>query len=85
MIKFKIKLGEEIMSKIYIQRDKYRDLEEKLSCEIDELYRNPKKHQFYSEYDHYLKYPNFGPRGGRLKGRKTICFWCGSKKKEHLE
>jgi hypothetical protein len=60
-------------------------------CEIDRemsrksaaIFDDPKRHAFYSQYDYFLSDPHYGPRGGIEKGKKTICFYCGAKKKGH--
>jgi hypothetical protein len=61
----------------------YSEIDKSMSARINAIYGDPKRHAFYSQYDYFLSDPHYGPRGGIEKGKKTICFYCGAKKKGH--
>ena len=54
-----------------------------MSKRVDAVYGDPARHQFYSEFDRNNDEDRRGSRGGKAKGRKTICAYCGTKAKGH--
>jgi hypothetical protein len=62
---------------------KYREMDLAIQKRVDAIYSDPKRHAFISEFD-TLK-DSYGPRGGLKKGRKTICYYCGCKSRDHAK
>jgi len=60
-------------------------IDKAMSKKIDAIYRNPAKHKFYSQFEAFKEDYRHGPRGGRIVGKKRICYHCGSKKKYHAD
>jgi len=63
--------------------DKYLKTDQKESRRIRAIYSNPKAHAFYSEYEEDCFTDRRGPKGGKIRGRKTYCTHCGQKKGKH--
>lgn len=61
-----------------------RQTDKRLQDRIDEIYGDPARHKFSSCYDEFVGTGvTQGPRGGKLKAKKSICFYCGRRKKYH--
>ncbi len=67
--------------------DRYdcEQIDKEMSRRIDAIYTDPAKHKFYSCFDAYNKEWIVSKRGKKIRGKKTICFYCGKKKKGHAE
>jgi len=63
--------------------DRFDDIDRAMSRRVHEVYDNPERHAFYSCYE--AMKGERGPRGGTVRGRKTLCFYCGQKKEGHAE
>jgi hypothetical protein len=63
----------------------YEATDKAMSLRVNEVFGDPKRHQFYSCRDAFKVDPHFGPRGGRIEGKARICFHCGGKRKGHAE
>lgn len=60
-----------------------RQTDKQMQARIDKIFLDPKNHKFYSCHDAFLKEDTRGPRGGKIKGKKRICFHCGQKAMGH--
>lgn len=61
----------------------FEAIDREMSRRVNAVYGDPKRHKFYSCFQAY-QYENFkGPRGGKVRGRKRICFHCGLEEKGH--
>lgn len=49
------------------------------------VYGNPSRHKFYPERQGLIDDKVVGPRGGKVAGRKTVCFHCGQKEHGHAQ
>ncbi|MFW6271784.1 MAG: hypothetical protein ACOC1Q_01935 [Desulfosalsimonas sp.] len=58
-----------------------------ISKKTEEIFADPSRHKFVSEYDVMHNNPVFaGPRGGKpRRARKTICFFCSCKRAIHAK
>lgn len=63
----------------------FRQADKEMSRRVDEIYGDPKRHTFYSCFQADEDIDRVGPRGGKSRGRKTICVHCGTKRKGHAE
>lgn len=63
----------------------YQQIDKQMSEQINAIYSNPARHRFLSCFDAVSIYDITGPRGGKVIGRKLICYHCGQKKKGHAE
>lgn len=63
----------------------YEQIDKEMSKRLDAIYRDPSRHKFYSCYDEAHANGAVGPRGGRVRARKTICAFCGQKRKGHAQ
>lgn len=63
----------------------YRQTDKAMSKKVAEIFGDPKRHVFYSCFEADEAEDYRGIRGGKIRGRKTICFHCGMKKKGHAE
>ena len=61
----------------------YEKIDREMSKRIDTIYSDPSRHKFYSEYEHSVNQDMRGPRGGKIRGRKTFCRHCGNKANGH--
>jgi hypothetical protein len=52
---------------------------------INTIYGDPKRHKFVSTFDVDESQDVRGPRGGKMRGSKKACFYCGEKAKGHAE
>ena len=59
----------------------FAEIDKQMSGRVLEVFGNPNKHKFFSIFD-ALQH-ECGPRGGKVMGRKLICFHCGQKNKGH--
>ena len=65
--------------------DKYdcEQTDREMSKRVDAVYGDPTRHRFYSEFECINDEDRRGPRGGKARGRKTICAHCGKIAKGH--
>ena len=57
----------------------YREIDEYVARRMEEIYGNPSRHKFYSCLD------GFKDGFKKVLEKKTICFYCGNKRKGHPE
>jgi hypothetical protein len=62
----------------------YHEIDKAMSRKMDEIFSDPARHAFYSVYDEDEALDRRGPRGGKIRGRKTICAHCGAKADKHI-
>jgi len=62
-----------------------RQTDKQMSKKIAAIYSNPQKHRFVSIFQLDHDEDRRGPRGGKIRGRKTICGHCGGKRKGHAD
>ena len=60
-----------------------RQIDKAISNRVNRIYSNPQRHRFYSCFQSDEDGDLIGPRGGKIRGRKTICCHCGQKRKGH--
>ena len=63
--------------------DKFLQTDKAVSQRISKVFTDPKQHKFVSEYDFDEWHDVRGPKGGKYRGRKTICHYCGHKARDH--
>lgn len=63
----------------------YAQTDKVMSRKVEAIYSDPKRHAFYSCHDASIAEDWRGPRGGKIRGRKQICFHCGGKETGHAE
>ena len=63
----------------------YSEVDKEMNRRVHEIYSDPARHKFYSQYDYFLESNAIGPRGDRIVGLKTKCQHCGGKKNIHAE
>lgn len=69
-----------------MKRDsRFEGIDKDISRKVEAIYGDPKRHTFCSVYDADRAEDIRGPRGGKRRGRKTICAHCGHKKDGHAE
>lgn len=61
----------------------YREIDRAMSKRIEAIYSDPKRHAFQSCFDYDESIDCRGRRNGKVRGRKTICAHCGTKKAGH--
>jgi len=59
------------------------DIDRAMSHRVNAIYRDPKRHQFYSCCAAFKAEDRRGPRGGRIEGAARVCYHCGGKRKGH--
>ena len=59
--------------------------DKQMSQRINKIFKDPNKHQFCSEFELDEYEDRCGIRGGKIRGRKTICTYCGAKKHLHVQ
>ena len=62
----------------------YRQIDKSISKQIAEIYNDPKRHVFYSQFQAFEDDNLRGIQDGKLRGKKTICFHCGMKREVHV-
>lgn len=60
-------------------------IDKEMSRKMDAIYTDPNRHRFYSCFDFHAATHSRGPRGGQVRARKTICYYCGLPEKGHAE
>jgi len=55
----------------------YEAIDKEMSFRIQEIYADPKRHMFYSQFHAFNDSDIRGPRRGKIKGKKKRCFYCG--------
>ena len=68
-----------------MENNRFLDFDKAVSKQLDEIFLNPENHKFYSCFDYFNECPTFGSRGGRVKGQKSICWYCGQRENGHAE
>jgi len=63
----------------------YRQADKAMQKKIDAIYGDPARHAFYSCFDHDEAMDTRGPRGGIVRGPKTLCHYCSWPRKGHAE
>jgi hypothetical protein len=63
----------------------YRIMDKQMSEELNAIFGNPARHKFYSIYEADEAEDRRGPRGGKIRGSKRICFHCGQNRKRHAD
>lgn len=61
------------------------EVDKQESKRIEQIYSDPKLHNFISEYTFDECMETRGPRGGKRRGRKRICHYCGKKQAGHAD
>ena len=59
-------------------------IDKAMSRKMDEIFSDPTKHAFYSVFEADLAEDRRGPRGGKVRGRKTICAHCRNPAQKHI-
>lgn len=52
---------------------------------VEAVFGDPARHQFYSVFEEDEAVDRRGPRGGRIRGRKTMCTHCGRGPAAHTD
>lgn len=63
----------------------YEQIDKSISKRVDAIYSDPKLHVFVSIHQLDEDEDRRGIRGGKIRGKKTICGYCGGPKKGHAE
>lgn len=61
----------------------YEAIDKYMSRRCEEVFSDPKRHAFSSEFAEDEAMDTRGPRGGKIRGRKTRCVHCGQKPAVH--
>ncbi len=65
--------------------DRFLAFDQTMSRRVEVIYTDPKRHSFYSCFEQDEAVDERGPRGGKIRGRKTFCAYCGLKKFGHAD
>jgi len=56
----------------------YEAIDKDMSFQIQEIYSDPKRHKFYSQFQAFEDSDLRGIRGGKIIGKKRRCYYCGA-------
>ena len=66
--------------------DRFDDIDKAMSRKVQAIFSDPARHQFISEHDQIKDDPWYlGPRGGKPRGLKRKCFYCGQVQAGHAD
>lgn len=60
-----------------IDHDRFYETDKAISKRLNAIYSDPTRHKFVSCFEMDEQEDRRGPRGGKIRGRKTICGHCG--------
>jgi len=56
----------------------YEAIDKKMTFILHEIYADPKRHKFYSQFQAFEDSDVRGIRGGKKIGKKRRCYFCGA-------
>ena len=59
--------------------------DKQMSKKLNAIFTDPKRHAFYACFNANEDEGLTGPRGGKIRGKKRICHYCGLPRKGHAE
>lgn len=63
----------------------YAAADKAIGRKVEAIYSDPARHQFYSVFEEDEAVDRRGPRGGKIRGRKTMCAHCGRGPAAHAD
>lgn len=63
----------------------FEDTDKAMSKRVDAIYFDPSRHAFLSQFQYDADVDLRGPRGGKIRGVKTLCCHCNRIKAGHAD